>query len=70
MPTKHVTHPNAQAFPHEDPGGLTKREYLAALAMQGLLANEIQGFRTTADDAVRAADCLIDSLNRSEEESS
>jgi len=47
--------------------GLTKREYFAAMAMQGILANE----RTSPDDnhetaflACRLADSLIDELNK------
>lgn len=47
--------------------GLTKREYFAALAMQGLLANPAFS-NTTFDDtktAVEIADALIARLNES-----
>lgn len=45
--------------------GLTKREYFAAMALQGILANN--STTTTeyyAIDAVRIADALIDELNK------
>lgn len=48
--------------------GLSKREYFAALAMQGLLAGVChkEGFNydTVADDARRSADALLDELER------
>lgn len=57
--------------------GLTKREYFAAMAMQGLLANsELLAVGSTgmtsdkavissyAEDAVKAADALITALNK------
>jgi hypothetical protein len=46
--------------------GLTKREYFAALAMQGMLAENYPVVRvgTLADDAVFAADALIAALNK------
>ncbi len=45
--------------------GLTKREYFAALAMQGMMAqaNEFSTYRGLADSAVRHADALIAALN-------
>jgi hypothetical protein len=43
--------------------GLTKREYLAALALQGLLAHEGTEMEATAHRAVKLADQLIESLN-------
>ena len=45
--------------------GLTKRELIAAMAMQGLLANPnvCMAFDTVAAMAVRAADALIERLN-------
>jgi hypothetical protein len=57
--------------PHE---GLTKREYLAAMAMNGLLGNQewisnsiaIHGFRTdhvVAEIATQYADALLEKLN-------
>jgi hypothetical protein len=46
--------------------GLTKREYFAAMAMQGLCANSIPGshhsFNNTANEAVRYADALLAEL--------
>lgn len=44
--------------------GLTKREWLAGLAMQGLLANPecSQGFSAIAQDAKIAADALLAEL--------
>lgn len=48
--------------------GLTKREYFAALALQGLLANPTLSNNTAFDDAktaVEIADALIARLNES-----
>lgn len=55
---------------HHDPefvvqGGLTKREYFAALALQGLLANSantVNSFEMDAENSVLAADKLIEAL--------
>lgn len=47
--------------------GLTKREYFAAMAMQGLLANEAHSYRTNlllAEYAVIVSDELINALNK------
>ena len=50
--------------------GLTKREYFAALAMQGLLANPVEivqmgyGPDSFAKCAVESADALIEALNK------
>lgn len=51
-------------------GGLTKREYFAAMALQGLLASQQPGYTfSTADEACNAAiehaDALINQLNQS-----
>ena len=44
--------------------GLTKREYFAAMAMQGLLARDVSSLNLIqADEAVRFADALINALN-------
>lgn len=49
--------------------GLTKREYFAAMAMQGLCANYLRegvtgwGVETYAVEAVALADALTDALN-------
>lgn len=48
--------------------GLTKREYFAAMAMQGIIANpniEIS-YDELAESSVRQAECLIDELNKKE----
>jgi hypothetical protein len=65
-----MTDPDENAFP-EVPGGsfgLTKREYFAAMAMQGCLAS---GFETAminhAKSAIEAADALITALNETDE---
>lgn len=49
--------------------GLTKREYFAAMALQGLLANEARSLGYTtyysfAAKAAKAADDLIEALNQ------
>jgi len=44
--------------------GLTKREYFAAMAMQGLFANPNYTNNLFAVDAVRNADDLIVALNK------
>jgi hypothetical protein len=56
------------AFPRSMQDGLTKREYFAALAMQGLISShtgpvEPPQPKTAADYAVRCADALIAELN-------
>ena len=48
--------------------GLTKREYFAALAMQGMLANSAEGntewdYNTIAKHSCIAADALVEQLN-------
>lgn len=51
--------------PPENRKGLTKREYFAAIAMQGLLAYDgLIPHRYNMDRAVRMADNLIESLNK------
>jgi len=48
--------------------GLTKREYFAALAMQGLLANRdnapVSDFKYAAKYSLQMADALIEALNQ------
>ena len=63
------TKTNNSAFPiiAEDyiiDGGLTKREYFAAMALQGLLANDSALITSKVIDAVKAADALIEELNK------
>jgi len=44
--------------------GLTKREYFAAMALQGFLASEEKGYPNQfTNSAVQAADALIAALN-------
>jgi hypothetical protein len=63
---------------YSDNTGLTKREYFAAMAMQGICANlrsiynvpEQEGFKLVAmvaEDAVTQADALIKALNETGE---
>ncbi|NJN89438.1 MAG: hypothetical protein HC840_13070 [Leptolyngbyaceae cyanobacterium RM2_2_4] len=49
--------------------GLTKREYFAAMAMQGLLARDVAGIgaEANAKAAVEQADALINWLNRGQQ---
>lgn len=61
------TKPDDHAFPADyGAAGLTKREYFAAMAMQGLIANskETRGIMSTTDIAVQIADSLINRLNK------
>lgn len=46
------------------PSGLTKREYFAAMAMQGLLANNKSEHKYCVISAVEYADDLIEVLNK------
>ena len=48
--------------------GLTKREYFAAMALQGLLANDSGLITSKAIDAVKAADALIEELNKTKQD--
>lgn len=72
-----MSNANDLAFPQpyqSEPGGilfydvnqgLSKREYFAGLAMQGLLANSgNETYATMAAWAVRHADALIEALNK------
>lgn len=63
-----AVHPVEQ-FQHYSSFGLTKREYFAAMAMQGILADrDNQGYSgnilAIAHDAVKMADELIAQLNQ------
>jgi hypothetical protein len=57
-----MTDPNEPAFPVATNAGLTKREYFAAAALAGLVADGIRK-SDVADFAVLVADQLIDALN-------
>lgn len=63
------TCPDSPAFPYsiDDESGLSKREYFAALAMQGLLASFKPLPSNVEELAVLAADQLIEALNGNEE---
>jgi hypothetical protein len=53
------------AFGHEPPNALTKREYFAGLAMQGLCADvSVRDIDQISTLAVDAADALIAALNK------
>lgn len=67
------THPNDSANPVQINGdvdscnyGLTKREYFAALAIQGLLSNSSlkTDVKEDVETAVWAADALVEALNK------
>lgn len=75
------TNPNEAAYPqielahnhiegpHKIVGGLTKREYFAAMALQGLLAYPGEGeFKKFTELSVMCADLLIEELNKKKEE--
>ena len=69
-----MTLSNACAFPADynthGEGGLTKREYFAALAMQALLSDsQLNGYtpQQYAEGAVEYADALIEELNKSKD---
>ena len=72
------TYPNESAFPElqEVPQfnshsyGLTKREYFATMAMQGILSSDINSnlsIGTVTEYAVRQADSLIKALNNEQQ---
>ncbi len=54
----------ADARTHTD-GGLTKREYFAGLAMQGMVMSDLK-FEDMAHDAVKMADALLAELRKQE----
>jgi hypothetical protein len=62
------THPNKLPG-HFSKDGLTKREYFAAMAMMGILANSTNSGRIShsALDSVEAADALLAALERKPE---
>lgn len=70
-----MTKPNENAFPFQDNGtdnsvdwGMTKLEYLAAMAMQGLISTQSENNYFTdqqiAESAVNYAKALIEALNK------
>ena len=50
--------------PQSDGAGLTKREYFAAMAMQGMVTDSRIGFEKAAMDAVMQADALLKALEK------
>jgi hypothetical protein len=65
-----MTNANDCAYPADSQtqteGGLTKREYFAALAMQGVCStNQAVTAREVAEWSVKMADALITELNKS-----
>lgn len=69
-----MTNPNDCAFPFDRNkiivGGLTKREYFAAMALQGILADNRNNDneKNYAIVAIRLADALIEQLNKQPED--
>jgi hypothetical protein len=55
------------SYYHSYKPGLTKREYFAALAMQGLCADPGVTIAETVDVAIKVADALIEQLNKPKE---
>lgn len=53
--------------PHELPTGLTKREYFAGLAMQGMASSDLT-YEDIAHDAVKMADALLKELDKPKSE--
>lgn len=51
----------------EDNKGLTKREYFAGLAMQGMASSDLT-YEDIAHDAVKMADALLKELDKSKNE--
>lgn len=64
--TPHLTYNQTSGNANGFMEGLTKREYFAAMAMQGLLADENNHghIELIALDAVRFTDALINALNK------
>lgn len=65
-----MAHPIDFLYGKNDRERLTKREYFAAMAMQGLLTvvSEDCSFQDVAKAAAMAADCLIEQLNKKPED--
>lgn len=54
------------AFPTDEFLGIDLRTYLAAIAMQGMLANQYAHQHDIVVESVQYADALIDELNKTE----
>ena len=69
-----MTNPNNSAFPADahtqSEGGLTKREYFAAMAMHGILSNSPDWtdsdncLNWVSESSAKYADALIEALNK------
>lgn len=63
-----AVYPNNYYEQYEPQWGLTKREYFAAMAMQGIMANPNcepmtpEHFKNIASDAINIADVLLEEL--------
>jgi hypothetical protein len=66
MSLPNLTVPEHGAFAASAQHGLTKREYFAACALQGLASNGGSNPALAAFHAVFCADVLIDELNKTE----
>ena len=72
--TKEMTNGNDCAYPADSntqtEGGITKREYFAAMAMQGILSNSKDWtdsdrcLNWVSESSVKYADSLIEALNK------
>lgn len=66
-----MTHPSDFLYRQNDGERLTKREYFAAMALQGLLSESAYNSfnkHKYAIEAVRHADALIEELNKQPED--
>lgn len=66
---KHETKPDSPVYPSSHSVGLTKREYFASVALQGMLGNaeSVYAYIDQAAVSVRIANRLIEELNKSPE---
>ena len=62
------TEANDCTFPFDGDSGLTKREYFAAMAMQGILSTDNYDTKSATIRACSQADALIKHLNKQSEE--
>lgn len=63
-----ITDPNAPALPNADSNGITIREHIATMALQGMLADHTRDstWGEYAEGAVKFADALIAELNKTQ----
>ena len=59
-----LTKPNDKAYPSPNSHGLTKREYFAAMMLQGILTNGGNNYYNIIEGALYEADRLIEELNK------